>query len=223
MSRPSGIRRRDAGRTRLGRAIRAGIVGIALVVATIPFASMSAAGNQTIVIVNSAYRPADVTVTVGDVFWYQSGQLTHTVTADDGSFDSGELAPGKTFSHFFDRTGVFTYHCTIHGMTGKLTVVAAGTTPSPSPTPTPVATAAPPSPKATVRPSAAPASAPAASGAASGASGAPASPDPAPGTEASGSISPIAIAGIVGLVLLLVVVLLFVIPAPRGPKDGAKG
>ena len=189
-----------------------------LVVGAIPFASMSAAGNQTIVIVDSAYRPADVTVTVGDVFWYQSGQLTHTVTADDGSFDSGELLPGKTFSHFFDRTGVFTYHCTIHGMTGKLTVVAAGTTPSPSPTPTPVATKPPPSPRATVGPQ------PAARRPKQPAvSGAPASPDPAPGTETSGTISPFAIAGIAGLVLLLVVVLLFVVPAPGGPKGGAKG
>lgn len=157
-----------------------------------------------------------MTVTVGDVFWYQSGQLTHTVTADDGSFDSGELLPGKTFSHFFDRTGVFSYHCTIHGMTGKLTVVAAGTTPSPSPTPTPVATKPPPSPRATVGPSLAATEEPAVSGA-------PASPDPAPGTETSGTISPFAIAGIAGLVLLLVVVLLFVVPAPGGPKGGAKG
>lgn len=212
-----GIRRRDRGRPRLARAARAGIVGVALVVGAVPFASMSAAGNQTIVIVDSAYRPPDVTVTVGDVFWYQSGQLTHTVTADDGSFDSGELAPGKTFSHFFDRTGVFTYHCTIHGMTGKLTVVAAGTTPSPTPTPTPVVTAPPPSPKATAAPSLAPTTAPVASEAV-------ASPDPAPDAGASGSISPIAIAGIVGLVLLVVVVLLFVIPAPRGgPKGGAPG
>ena len=42
-------RRRAA---RLARVARAGIVGIALVVGTIPFASMSAAGNQTIVIVD---------------------------------------------------------------------------------------------------------------------------------------------------------------------------
>ena len=213
---PIGIPRRDRGRPRLARAARVGIVAVALIVGAVPFASMSAAGNQTIVIVDSAYRPPDVTVTVGDVFRYQSGQLAHTVTADDGSFDSGEVAPGKTFSHFFDRTGVFTYHCTIHGMTGKLTVVAAGTTPSPTPTPTPVVTAAPPSPKTSAGPSASPTAAPAASEAA-------ASPDPAPDAGASGSISPIAIAGIVGLVLLLVLVLLFVIPAPRGPKGGATG
>jgi plastocyanin len=42
------------------------------------------------------------------------GYVTHTVTADDGSFDSGNLSPDKTFSHTFDQAGTFKYHCSLH-------------------------------------------------------------------------------------------------------------
>ena len=61
------------------------------------------------------------------------------MTADDGSFDSGNLAPGATFSQSFSTPGTFTYHCNIHSsMTGTVTVVAAS-----SPSTAPSATMAP--------------------------------------------------------------------------------
>jgi len=59
--------------------------------------------------------PADVVVLVGDtVTWTNDDFRTHTVTADDGSFDSGDLAPGQRFSLTLPRQGVFAYHCSIH-------------------------------------------------------------------------------------------------------------
>jgi len=46
-----------------------------------------------------------------------------TVTADDGAFDSGSLAGGKSFSFTFDEAGTFAYHCNIHqSMTGRVVV-----------------------------------------------------------------------------------------------------
>ena len=48
------------------------------------------------------------------VTWTNSDSTQHTVTADDGSFDSGVLAQGQTFSHTFDTAGTIAYHCTIH-------------------------------------------------------------------------------------------------------------
>jgi plastocyanin len=47
----------------------------------------------------------------------------HTVTFDDGSADSGNLAPGSTFDHTFATAGTFAYHCAIHSsMHGTVTV-----------------------------------------------------------------------------------------------------
>ena len=40
--------------------------------------------------------------------------MVHTVTAADGSFDSGMLATGQTFSYTFDKPGDFDYSCTPH-------------------------------------------------------------------------------------------------------------
>jgi plastocyanin len=54
--------------------------------------------------------------------------FSHTVTADDGSFDSGTLSSGKSFSYTFNTAGDFPYHCTFHGgpggegMAGTVTV-----------------------------------------------------------------------------------------------------
>jgi plastocyanin len=49
--------------------------------------------------------------------------MAHTVTADDDSFDSGQLAKNASFSHTFTEVGVVPYHCENHPqMTGKVTV-----------------------------------------------------------------------------------------------------
>jgi plastocyanin len=70
------------------------------------------------------FAPSKVTIKVGGtVTWTNDGPSAHTVTADDGSFDSGELQKGKTFSQTFDSTGTFSYHCSIHpSMEGQVVV-----------------------------------------------------------------------------------------------------
>ena len=74
------------------------------------------------------FTPATVTITVGGtVKWTNDGPSTHTVTADDGSFDSGDLSQGKTYSHTFQTAGTFAYHCSIHSsMTATVIVTVAG-------------------------------------------------------------------------------------------------
>ena len=48
---------------------------------------------------------------------------THTWSAVDGTFDSGQLAQGDTFTFTFDEPGTYDYLCRIHpSMTGGLTV-----------------------------------------------------------------------------------------------------
>ncbi len=90
-----------------------------------PAASPSAAtGGASAQIANFAFAPADITVTVGEtVMWTNTDSASHTVTADDGSFDSGQIASGTTFEQAFTRPGTYTYRCTIHSsMTGTVTV-----------------------------------------------------------------------------------------------------
>ena len=63
----------------------------------------------------SAYGPSQLDVLPGtSVVWSNVSARTHTVTAYDGSFDSGHLEPGRRFAVTFTRPGSFQYHCTIH-------------------------------------------------------------------------------------------------------------
>src|ERR671912_779549 len=78
-------------------------------------------------VVDFAFEPATVTVPAGaTVTWTNTGSRPHTVTADDGSFDSGRLDPGEQFSQTFDQLGTFTYHCGFHTeMQGSIVVTDA--------------------------------------------------------------------------------------------------
>ena len=76
------------------------------------------------VIEGFAFEPDPISIEVGEeVTWTNNDGTAHTVTADDDSFDSGNLDAGATFSQTFDEAGEFTYHCNIHpSMTGTVTV-----------------------------------------------------------------------------------------------------
>ena len=68
----------------------------------------------------------DLTVAPGEEFVFdnQAG-AAHTLTADDGEFDSGEVSGGSTSDPMAapDEPGDYGFHCEIHpSMTGTLTV-----------------------------------------------------------------------------------------------------
>ena len=45
----------------------------------------------------------------------------HTLTADDGRFDTGDLDGGKQTTITIDKPGKYAYHCDIHNyMTGVI-------------------------------------------------------------------------------------------------------
>jgi plastocyanin len=78
-----------------------------------------AQSGPTVTIVDNAYQPREVEVSPGTtVVWEQVGELPHTVTADDGSFDSGEMGQGDTYSRDFPQSGTFPYYCRFHGGSG---------------------------------------------------------------------------------------------------------
>jgi plastocyanin len=87
-------------------------------------ASMPAAATEAVAIKGFAYAPASLDVGIGTtVTWTNEDGTPHTATAGDGSFDSGVLAQGDTFSHTFDTAGTFDYLCTFHrNMTATITV-----------------------------------------------------------------------------------------------------
>jgi plastocyanin len=72
----------------------------------------------------SAFFPSQLDLLPGEtVAWSNSSERRHTVTADTGLFDSGDLFPGDRFAREFDDVGAFPYHCTIHeGMVGEIDV-----------------------------------------------------------------------------------------------------
>src|SRR5258705_5971064 len=59
-----------------------------------------------------SFQPSSITVSVGDtITWTNNDGTPHTVTADDGSFNSGAISPGASFSHTFLSAGTFAYSC----------------------------------------------------------------------------------------------------------------
>lgn len=70
------------------------------------------------------FLPARVEVAAGTtVTWTNNDPLAHTVTADDGTWDSGPIDPGKTFSRTFAQPGEYTVHCTPHPFMKAVIVV----------------------------------------------------------------------------------------------------
>jgi plastocyanin len=61
------------------------------------------------------YAPRRLDVLVGTtVVWRNNDSRVHTVTADDRSFDSGDIPSGTAFERRFDELGSFRFHCRIH-------------------------------------------------------------------------------------------------------------
>lgn len=81
-------------------------------------------GNISVSIKNFAFSPSTITVpALTEVTFTNNDTTAHTITADDGSFDSGQIEPGHIFIHAFEKPGLFTYHCSIHqSMKGEIIV-----------------------------------------------------------------------------------------------------
>ena len=80
------------------------------------------------------FEPSEAAIQPGDtITWTNNGNHPHTVSADEGSFDSGTLQPGESYSHTFQNPGTVPYHCSIHPfMTGSVSVGQSGGGTAPS-------------------------------------------------------------------------------------------
>jgi len=81
-------------------------------------------GATAVRIARLAFDAKTLRVRVGTtVRWTNEDQLQHSVTADNGAFDSGLIEPGRSYERVFDRPGDYAYHCTPHPfMTGHIIV-----------------------------------------------------------------------------------------------------
>jgi plastocyanin len=104
------------------------------------------AATKTVTMQGQAFTPKTIEISAGDtVIWEHGGSGSHTVTADNRSFDSSPSCPtllnagcmntkGDTYTHQFPDGGTFPYHCKVHGGPGGQgmsgTVVVKGTSAS---------------------------------------------------------------------------------------------
>ena len=62
-----------------------------------------------------AFNPPIIRVRKGTtVTWTNRDQVSHTVTASDGSFRSGLLNQNQSWSFTFDKPGTYSYYCEPH-------------------------------------------------------------------------------------------------------------
>lgn len=74
-------------------------------------APAGAADTYTSAITPAGFIPANHTVQNGDaVTWTNNDTVNHQIVADDGSFQSGVLAPGESYTHVFLAGGNVAYH-----------------------------------------------------------------------------------------------------------------
>ena len=131
------------------------LAGGVLVVAN-PDDGVAAGGGRSVSIEHRQFVPKELTVSVGDeVTWtHRDGEQVHSVTADDGSFDSNPLcstanpkecmSDHDTFKHTFGAEGRFPYFSKTFGGPGgqgvsAVIVVVAAAPPAPKKAPPPKA------------------------------------------------------------------------------------
>jgi plastocyanin len=123
-----------------------------LVIGLVPAVGLpgtSEAARRNVAITGRQFDPKELVVAVGDeVTWINKDRgQAHSVTADDGSFDSSPECsaanPGacmderNQFSHVFEAEGRFAYYSRPHGgpggegTSGVIVVQARATTPKP--------------------------------------------------------------------------------------------
>lgn len=72
--------------------------------------------KSLITIENFKYSPSTLTVKAGDTINVTNKDMPdHTITADDGSFDTGLISQNGSVSFVApSKTGTYQYHCTSH-------------------------------------------------------------------------------------------------------------
>lgn len=80
-----------------------------------PLARQEQSAPDAVQIAEFAFSPDEIEVESGtELAWTNDDPTAHTVTAVDGTFDSGTMDPGGEFAFRFDDPGTYRYVCSIH-------------------------------------------------------------------------------------------------------------
>lgn len=91
-----------------------GLLGVALMASPAGSGAAYRARTHEVAIQGLLYVPETLAVRPGDVVvWTNKDPFPHTVTAT-GVFDSGPIAPGKSWRFTANKTGSHPYLCTLH-------------------------------------------------------------------------------------------------------------
>ena len=87
-------------------------------------------------VLDFSFAPPNISIPVGStVTWRNAGEAPHTVTAEDGSFDSEMIAAGGSWARTFEAAGTFTYLCNFHPEMEGVVEVTAGEVAAPAASP----------------------------------------------------------------------------------------
>jgi plastocyanin len=100
--------------------------------------SSPVAQTADVSIENFSFAPQTLEISAGTtVVWTNNDTTAHTATADDATWDTGNIDPGASASITFDTPGTYTYKCAYHpSMTATIIVskrAAVASVPSPCP------------------------------------------------------------------------------------------
>jgi plastocyanin len=117
--------KRLTGKTTMRTLLAAGVISLACVLqAVLGMTVLAAPTTHTVVIAGMKFAPESLTVREGDtIVWVNEDFFPHTATAQDGSFDSQDIAVSQSWKYVATKNGTFTYICTLHPtMKGTLVV-----------------------------------------------------------------------------------------------------
>src|SRR5215831_13070435 len=84
--------------------------------------------NGQVIMKGIRFQPAELTVHPGETVEFKNEDIfAHTVTADDGSFDSGLIQPGSSWKMTVQKSGTIAYHCTPHPNMKAMLVTSSST------------------------------------------------------------------------------------------------
>jgi plastocyanin len=106
--------------------MRTAVLAAAAVLALAVTGASQPASTATkgVAITATAFKPRVVTIATGDAIrWTNRDTKVHQVVANNGSFASPVIGPGKRYTHTFRAAGTFRYHDALHpALTGRIVV-----------------------------------------------------------------------------------------------------
>jgi plastocyanin len=105
------------------KVLRAGL-GNAVEINSADASPGSAQGQRAeVTLEDKRFLPSRLAIAAGTtVVWTNRGRHRHTVTSEQGFWNSGPMTAGATYTQQFDKPGTYAYHCEIHPQEMRATI-----------------------------------------------------------------------------------------------------